>query len=199
MAQTEVAAYLGGEYYLQGPCADQPPAQRGNAADYAVPHGVYPCAGDDRWCAIAVVGDGTFERFAHCLGWAMEPHLATLEGRRLVEVELDARITEWTRVRKPEEVAETLQAAGVSAVPVQNAEDHRADPHLAARRAIVTVEHPEVGPERHIGNPLRMRGSRLVTAGAAPLLGVDTEDVLTRVLGLSRQDVERLVSEGVCR
>jgi crotonobetainyl-CoA:carnitine CoA-transferase CaiB-like acyl-CoA transferase len=82
---------------------------------------------------------------------------------------------------------------------VQNADDHRADPHLAARGAIVTVEHPEIGPERHIGNPIRMSLTRLAAPAPAPRLGEHTEDVLTRVLGLARTEVARLVDERVCR
>src|SRR5207249_4210600 len=166
MAQTEAAAYFVGEFYLEGPCTGRPVAQRGNAVDYAVPHGVYPCAGDDRWCAIAVVGDDAWERFSRCLGWPSDPRLATLKGRQAARVEIDARVAEWTRSKDPEKAAATLQAAGVSAMPVQNPDDHRADPHLASRDAIVTVEHPEVGPERHIGNPIRLSRTRLTATGA---------------------------------
>ena len=82
---------------------------------------------------------------------------------------------------------------------VLSPDDSRADAHLAARGAIVTVEHPEIGAERHIGNPIRMSRTRLVTTGAAPLLGADTETVLIGVLGLAPADVERLVADGVCR
>ncbi len=199
MAQTEATAYLLGEFYLEGPCTGTPPAQRGNAVDYAVPHGVYPCAGEDRWCAIAVVGDERWERLARCLGWSTDPRLATLAGRQAARGEIDTRVAEWTRTRSPEEVAAKLQAAGVSAMPVQNPDDQRADAHLAARGAIITVQHAEVGVEHHIGNPMRMSRTELVTAGAAPLLGADTEDVLGRVLGLDRGEVERLVADGVCR
>src|SRR3989441_9531864 len=71
---------------------------------------------------------------------------------------------------------------------VQNGDDHRADAHLAARGAIVTVEHPEIGPERHSGNPIRLSRTPLVPPAAAPRLGADTEDVLIRVLGLSRAE-----------
>jgi crotonobetainyl-CoA:carnitine CoA-transferase CaiB-like acyl-CoA transferase len=92
-----------------------------------------------------------------------------------------------------------LQAAGVSAMAVMSPDDSRADAHLAARGAIVTVEHPEIGAERHIGNPLRMSRTRLVTAGAAPLLGADTAEVLARVLGIKPADIEQLTTEGVCR
>ena len=58
--------------------------------------------------------------------------------------------------------------------------------------------HAQIGAERHIGNPLRMSRTPLVTAGAAPLLGADTHDVLTRVLGLEASEVERLISERIC-
>src|SRR5207253_9165503 len=127
------------------------------------------------------------------------PRWATLAGRRAARAEIDARVAEWTRVRTAEESASALQAAGVSAMPVQNADDHRADPHLAARGALVTVEHPEVGPERHSGNPIRLSRTPLAPPVAAPRLGADSESVLTRVLGLSRAEVARLAEDGVIR
>src|SRR5207249_5154984 len=61
MAQTEAAAFLLGEFYLAGPCEAGAPRPQGNAVDWAVPHGVYPSAGDDRWVAIAAVGDAAWE------------------------------------------------------------------------------------------------------------------------------------------
>src|SRR5438552_1777357 len=158
---------------------------------------VYPSAGDDRWVAIAVVGDDAWERFAGVLGWPLDPALASLDGRLAARAALDRRVAEWTRARSAEEAAATLQAAGVSAMAVQNGDDHRADPHLAARGAIVTVEHPEIGPERHSGNPIRLSRTPLVPPAAAPRLGADTEDVLIRVLGLSRAEVARFAEDGV--
>ena len=198
MAQTEAAAYLLGEVYLEGPCTGQPAAPRGNAVDYAVPHGVYRCAGEDRWVAIAVVGDDAWGRCAACAGWSDAARFATLSARLAARAEIDARLEAWTQQRSPEAVASTLQAAGVSAMIVQNPDDHRGDPHLAARGAIITVTHPEIGEERHIGNPLRLSRTPLVTAGAAPLLGADTEAVLGEVLRLSGDVVARLVADGVC-
>src|SRR5947208_899343 len=199
MAQTEAAAFLLGEFYLAGACGAGAPRPQGNTVDWAVPHGVYPSAGDDRWVAIAAVGDAAWEALVRCLGWTPEPRLATLDGRRPARDEIDARLTEWTRGRTAEEAAAALQAAGISAMPVQNANDHRADPHLAARRALVTVEHPEVGPERHSGNPIRLSRTPLVPGGPSPCLGAHTEEVLTGILGLSREEIARITDDGVCR
>jgi crotonobetainyl-CoA:carnitine CoA-transferase CaiB-like acyl-CoA transferase len=98
-----------------------------------------------------------------------------------------------------EEVAARLQAIGISAMPVLDGDDLRADAHLAARGAIVTVEHPEVGTERHIGTPMRFSRGGLVHAGPSPLLGADTEAVLGGWLGLDAATVRALVDSGVCR
>jgi len=199
LAQTEVTAYLLGEFYLEGPCTGRPVAPRGNAVGYACPHGVYPSAGRDCWCAIAVVGDDAWERFRGCAGWPPDPRLATLAGRLAARAELDARVAAWTRELSAEEAAEALQAAGVSAMVVQGPEDHRADPHLAARSALVTVDDPEIGPVRHVANPLRMGRMPLVAPGPAPRLGADTEAVLRRVLGLTATEMEPLIAANVCR
>ena len=199
MAQTEAAAYLMGEFYLQTACTGTPPQQRGNAVDYAVPHGVYPCAGDDRWCAIAVLGEDAWQRFIACLGWKLGPRWGRLHERLAQRAAIDARVAEWTQTREADAVATLLQAAGVSAMAVQSPDDSRADPHLAARQAIVTVQHPEIGAERHIGNPLRMSRTSLVTAAAAPLLDADTREVLHRVLGLTAAEIDQLTADGVCR
>lgn len=197
MAQTEAAAFLVGEQYLRSPCTGTPPQQVGNAADAAVPHGVYPAAGDDKWIAIAVAGDAAWQRLVRCCGWSDDPSLATLAARRTARGAIDARLAAWTRTRDAESAAATLQAAGVSAMAVLGPDELRGDPHLLARDAIVTVEHPEIGPERHIGTPIRTSRPLLRTAGAAPLLGADTEEVLVRVLGVAREEARRLLSD-VC-
>jgi crotonobetainyl-CoA:carnitine CoA-transferase CaiB-like acyl-CoA transferase len=84
-------------------------------------------------------------------------------------------------------------------MPVMGPVDHHADPHLRERGAIVTLHHPLIGDERHIGNPLRFSRLPQRVAAAAPLMGVDTEAVLTTVLGLDADEVAQLVADGVCR
>lgn len=92
-----------------------------------------------------------------------------------------------------------VQAAGVSAMAVLGPDELCSDAHLLACGAIVTVDHPEIGPERHVANPLRMSATQLVTAGPAPLLGADTAAVLTTWLGLSETDARKLMAEGICQ
>ena len=84
-------------------------------------------------------------------------------------------------------------------MPVMGPLDHIADPHLLARDAIVTVHHPDVGAERHIGNPLRLSKLPQRVGAAAPRMGADTEAVLVSELGLTAEVVAELVEAGVCR
>jgi benzylsuccinate CoA-transferase BbsF subunit len=149
--------------------------------------------------AIAVVGDRAWDAFRACVGWPEDARWSTLAGRRAARAELDARVAAWTRERTPDDAAAALQAAGVSAMAVEGADDLRADPHLAGRGAIVTVEHPEIGSERHVANPIRPSRTPLAQPRPAPLLGEHTEEILTAVLGLDRAEVARLAEDGVCR
>jgi crotonobetainyl-CoA:carnitine CoA-transferase CaiB-like acyl-CoA transferase len=198
MAQTEAGAYLIGEVYLDAFLAGQDPLPLGNRADDAAPHGVYPAAGDDRWVAIAVVDDAGWQRLVAALGWDADASHATLAGRLADRDAIDARLAAWTAERPADDVAALLQAHDVSAMPVMGPPDHLADPHLAARGAIVRLVHPEVGPERHVANPTRWSRLETRVAASSPCLGVDTESVLAE-LGIDAAEVAALRESGVCR
>src|SRR5262249_14273112 len=115
VSQAEAAAYFIGEVYLEEACTGRPAAQRGNGVDWACRHGAVPAAGEDRWVAIAVVGDDAWERCARIMGLPHEPTWATLAGRLASRAAIEAAVAEWTRARDPGEAARCLQEAGVSA------------------------------------------------------------------------------------
>ena len=81
----------------------------------------------------------------------------------------------------------------------QGPDEHRADAHLAARGALTTVVHPEIGAARYTANPIRMSRMRMSPPAPAPRLGEHTIEVLTRVLGLREADAQALVAQGICR
>jgi len=199
VSQAEAAAYYVGEVYLEQTCTGRPAEQRGNAVEWACPHGVYPAAGEDRWIAIAVADDDAWQRCARVLDLPHDPSLASLAGRLAARAAVDDAVASWTRERPAAVAAELLQEAGVSAMPVMNGMDLRADPHLTQRGTLVTLVHPEMGEERHSGNPLRFSRTRVTTASPAPCLGEHTADVLTRWLGMTAEAVAGLVESGVCR
>jgi crotonobetainyl-CoA:carnitine CoA-transferase CaiB-like acyl-CoA transferase len=77
-----------------------------------------------------------------------------------------------------------LDAMRVPAAIVASAADLVADPHLAARGDLVTVDDPRVGPVRQQAPFPRLGATAAVVP--APTLGQHNEDVWCDELGLSR-------------
>jgi crotonobetainyl-CoA:carnitine CoA-transferase CaiB-like acyl-CoA transferase len=77
-------------------------------------HAVYPCAGDDEWCAISIQSDSEWRRAASVFDhpqWADDPRFATGEARLANRRELVELVSAWTRMRTPVRAAELLQSA----------------------------------------------------------------------------------------
>ncbi len=199
MAQTEAAAYLAGELYLDAALLGDERPVCGNESRTCTPHGVYPAAGDDRWIAVAVHNDDAWRGLLAATGILPGAALDTEPERRAAQAAIDAALGAWTSEHDPFVAAELLQRHGVSAMAVMGPDDHHADPHLAGRGFIVELHHDEVGVEHHVGNPIRLSRTPQRVAASAPCLGAHTHEVLGRVLGLAPQAVDDLVARGICR
>lgn len=173
---------------------------KGNRNDLAAPHGVFQCAGDNRWCAISVLEDGQWEGLRTVIGnraWTRDPALATLEGRKTHEDELEAGIAAWTATQVAEELAERLQAAGVPAYPVNDARGVQTDPQLAARGHFWEITHPVIGPMTWDAPAYRLSGTPAYPKAPAPKLGQHNEYVYRELLGYSEQEFVELMVQRV--
>jgi benzylsuccinate CoA-transferase BbsF subunit len=176
------------------------PQANGNRLAYAAPHGIYPCQGDDRWCAIAVFTDDEWESFCKVIKnptLAKDPKFATLLNRKKNEDELDKIVEEWTIKHTPEEVMSLTQAAGVTAGVVANAKDQAEDPQLEHYHFFNEREHPETGKLSIYHGPLFKLSKTPHELGRPPLLGEDNDYVYTKLLGLSDEEFVQLIAEGV--
>lgn len=181
--------------------ANQRVAERmGNRHPDAVPHGVFRCLGDDRWCAISVFTDEEWRSFC---GVLVSPELmedsrfATFEARKENEDELERLVEAWTVNRTAEEVMTLMQGAGVAAGVAQTGEDlMEHDPQLKARHFYTELDHPEVGAYRSPRPPYVMSRGRF-NMRRAPLLGEDNEYVLKEILALSDEEIAEIVEQGV--
>jgi crotonobetainyl-CoA:carnitine CoA-transferase CaiB-like acyl-CoA transferase len=70
------------------------------------------------------------------------------------------------------------------------------DEHLGTRGVVREIGHPEFGPIRVPGLPLRLHGTDGPAVTPAPGPGSDAEAVL-EALGLSTEEIEALRDEGV--
>lgn len=179
------------EYTLNG----RETPRQGNRDPRAAPHDVYPCAGEDRWVAIAVTDDAEWRALCRAIGrpeLAHDSRFAGTAARLCHRDELDDLVGAWTRWHTPHAVMETLQAAGVAAGPVMNILDLMDDPHLQERGFVVAMEHPEVGRRTVAGLPAHFGAMAELTYTAAPCLGAHNDDVFGGLLDLDGATIQRL-------
>jgi len=178
------------DYFVTGRVADR----AGNHDPAAVPHGVYPCRGDERWCAISVHDDAEWTRLVAALSdpeWAKAADLAGAAGRRRREAELDQRLSEWTRSQTREQAVAHLRHAGVHAAPVNDMADLHADPQVQLRQAFRPVDHPVLERYSALGPPFLLSETPAAIDSGAPLLGEHTRHVFCNLLGLSDDEYAR--------
>jgi benzylsuccinate CoA-transferase BbsF subunit len=172
----------------------------GNDDDVAAPHGVYPCTGNDRWCALAVFDDAQWRATREVLGtaeWDDHPDLDTADGRRRSRRLLDQLVAKATRAWDADRLADVLASRGVPASAVLDADDLlNRDPQLRARGHWVRIDHEVMGPSVYDGIPYRLSATPGRLRSAAPLLGADSRAVCTDLLGISDDAYDALALEG---
>ena len=165
----------------------------------AAPHGVFPCAGDDRWISIAVEEESEWQALVAAMGsphWAESPEFISLQGR-LDHIEmLHEQMALYTQDRDDRELTAKLQAVGVAAAPVLNVGDLLHDPHFKARNTFIEVDHPLGFRETIYGSYVKLSHSP-VTVKPGPVIGQDNEYVFRKVLGLSVDRYNQLVEKKV--
>jgi crotonobetainyl-CoA:carnitine CoA-transferase CaiB-like acyl-CoA transferase len=169
--------------------------RQGARSELAAPQGVYPCAGDDSWVAIAVVDDWQWQQLSRHLGWANDPGLDSESGRRARHDEIDRRISEWCAKRNAADVADELTAVGVPAEVVIAARDMVANVQLQHRELFETEYHPIAGEVRVPTMPFRFSTVSQWLRRPAPTLGQHNEEVLGEVADVAQLERMRAASK----
>ena len=185
VSQVEAAIYTLTPWLLEYQATGISRGRAGNDHPNALIHGAFRCADApdghggtiaDRWIAIAA--------------WTPD------ERDRLVGI-TGPDIGEYTRSRQATEVADTLQRAGLEAVPVQDFGDLHTDPQVAHREHFVPLTHPVMGPGLYEHNGFRLSDAAAGYDRSGPTLGQDQDWVLGDLLGLDPDERARLTADGV--
>ena len=176
---------------------------------WRAPYNVYPCQPADRWIAISVTTDAQWERLKQAMGrpaWAAEARFDAASGRWWARAELDALLSAWTLDHHHVDLMELLQAVGVPAGAVYDAQDCAEDAHLNARGYFDVFPAPQaqttsgraIAGRKFAGRPFRMP---LVPTpiGPAPDLGASNRELLQGLLGISDSEYAQLEAEGTVR
>jgi benzylsuccinate CoA-transferase BbsF subunit len=183
------------DYTLNGHIAE--PIGNRHPLRAAAPHGVFPCAGSDRWIAIAVSTDEEWQGLLAAMespAWAREFADA---GQRIQRIDtLHERLSEWTRDFDNYELAKRLQHLGVAATPVLNVADLLSDPHFKARGTFIEVKHPLGFEETIYGAYVKTSGA-MAQVRPGPMMGQDNDYVFKELMGVPEERYRRLVQEKI--
>ena len=200
LSQFETTLYFIMPAILEHISSGREPQRVGNSHPYAVPHGVYPCKGDDRWCTIAVFNDEQWASLCRVMGkteYIEDPRFNTMLNRKKNEDEINRLVGDWTNNFMPEEVMDRMQSAGVPAGVVKNAADIYVDPQLRQRNLFWPLEHPDMGLFTHLGQGFELSETPARANIPSPRLGEHTEYVCTKILGMTDKEFVELVDAGV--
>ena len=206
-SQCESGIFIAGTSILDWSANDRIWSRYGNRSPYkpAAPHGIYRCAGEDRWISIACFDEAEWNALTRVAGhkeWGLDPRFATLRERLENQDDLDALLTSWIQSQDPYDCMHRLQDAGVPAGVCQNAEDRcDHDPQLAELKWLTEVTGTKIGKWPVTELPIKLSETPAYIGGpidrGAPGYGEDNAQILGELLGYSSKKIEQLADDGV--
>jgi formyl-CoA transferase len=163
------------------------------------PSNVYRCKDGDY--LIGANQDAVFARLAQAMGrpeLARDPRYVDHLSRGTNQVELDAIVEAWTRTLTVAEVEALMIEYSVPAGAIYRAPEMLADPHFAAREALVGVETPRWGTVMMQNSfPKLSETPGSIRSPSPAIVGQDNDAVLGGLLGLSEEERGELAAQGV--
>jgi len=172
--------------------------ERGGLQHAGWPGGAFETL-DHRWIVFTAPAQHLFERLCVMLGQPDLPHdprfASAAERPKHIDVILEMA-GRWFAARSFDKAMDELHAHDIPHSPMMSMADIFTDPHFRARQMIVDVPS-EIGalPQPGVTPKLSLTPGRVTHAGAA--LGRHTDEVLSGLLGMSREEIAALRAGGV--
>jgi formyl-CoA transferase len=180
--------------YLVG---GKPPRRLGNAHPNLVPYDAFPAR--DGWFVLGIANDKQWGLFCNVLG---RPDLITdsrfaanrdrVANREVLSAELNRIFSQ----RNVDDWLADLVKAGLPCGRINSIPDVFSHPQAEARRMTLEAEHLTAGTVRLPGFPYKFSETPAGIHKPPPLLGEQTEGVLTGLLNYSPEDVIALKDKG---
>jgi crotonobetainyl-CoA:carnitine CoA-transferase CaiB-like acyl-CoA transferase len=181
-------------YYLMG---KQAPERTGNQTKLIAPWNSYKTK--DGWVVVGLLTNPLWENLLKaigrddCLG---DERFADPLSRGTHHEVVDGMIEEWTSKRNKMEAMSYLASRDVPCGAVLDQKELMENQQLKEREMVLEIEHPKRGKHEIIGCPIKLSKSK-VDIKSAPLLGENTNEILSSMLNLTDDDLTKLKEEKV--
>jgi len=160
----------------------------------------YECfEAQDGFVNIAVTNQKQWVNFCRVLGLAelaTDPRFETMKARLAHYGELrpviDRVISKMTRA----ETIVRMSEVGIPAGPINTVGEILEDPQIRAREMVLELTHPEYGPLKTLGIPIKLSETPGAVDKAPPCFGEHNRELLSR-LGYDGDEIDKLADAGV--
>lgn len=173
------------------------PTRLGNAHPNVVPYRDFTTKDD--FVLVACGNDRQFRSLCEMLGredLAAEERFRTNPGRSIHRKELELTLAHTIAQWSAKDLLEAMSRSGVPGGPINNIGQVMSDPHVAARHLVQTLVRSDGAETRTVGFPAKMSKTAATCRMAPPAFAANTFEVLEEVLGLGRDELDRLLADG---
>jgi formyl-CoA transferase len=166
------------EYWVTG----KAPQALGSAHRLSAPYQALRAA--DGFFTVGANNDKLFEGFCRAIerpDLLEDPRFADRRARLANRAELIPTIERTTSTGPRALWLARLEREGVPSGPINTYDETLNDPHILDRQMVVEVTHPEVGPVKALGVPVKLSDTPGTVRRAAPRLGEHTAEILAEL------------------
>lgn len=153
----------------------------------------------DGFVNIAVTNQRQWENFCQVLGFpeiASDARFESMKSRLANYGKLRPMIERVVSKMTRAEVINALSEVGIPAGPINTVGEILEDPQMHARQMVVELIHPEYGPLKTLGIPIKLSDTPGAVEMAPPKFGEHNRSILAS-LGFSEEQVEEFAKRGV--
>jgi formyl-CoA transferase/CoA:oxalate CoA-transferase len=153
----------------------------------------------DGFVNIAVTNQKQWENFCEALGFAQlahDPRFESMKARLANYGELRPMIARVVSKMSRADVMNMMSEVGIPAGPINTVAEILEDPHIHAREMVVELTHPEYGPLKTLGIPIKLSDTPGRVETAPPKFGEHNLEVL-RGLGFNNDQISEFDRNGI--
>ena len=178
--------------------AGEVPVPQGTAHQSVVPYQAFRTS--DGFILIGAANDKLFRQLCQGLGhpeWGTDPRFKTNTDRVINREQLISLLEGVLQTDTMANWEQRLMEARVAVAPVNRMDQVFRDPQVIHSQQVVTLSHPTAGDLSLVGPAVKHSLTPAQVTTPPPRLGEHTHEILSTLLDMSHEELERLTAEGV--